>query len=651
MSLRRTTLLLTALTLAGLILLLAAGSMLSILLLGLVVGALPPFLLDRLILRRVAQLKASVEHITASGDLSARVPVTAQDELSQLACSINGMLTTLEQAQQDNVRLLRETQRQLGELSLLHTAAIATARSGSLDAALQEIAQSAYDAFGAVNTMVILCDPGCTQLNVRASVGVPAKVLTTRGFRPGQGIIGAVAASGETLLIDDVSQDARYHEADARTRSELCVPLKIGEHVIGLINVESDQLSFFTEADQQLLETLAHNLSMIVENLRLLEELRAANEQLTEVDRLKNQFVANMSHELRTPLNAILGFSELLNDEVPGALNEEQRDYVQHIYTSGQHLLALINDILDLSKLQAGRVALEQRPAYLPEIVAAVQTFVWPAMQRKQQVFNNEIPPDLPSLYVDPMRVKQVLINLLSNACKFTPPEGRITVQAEVWHAEWLRVGVSDTGSGIPPAKQAEVFDEFAQLDWDRTTLDRGTGLGLAIARRLVELHSGQMWIDSTRQPGEGATFYFTLPLADASILSRRTALHILVVDDDPLMVDLLQSILLPPEYEVFGVVDAATTLDRAQRDRPDVILLDLMIPELDGFQLLTDLRRDPLTAHIPVIALTAKDLSSRERAELDRVTQAVLTKSQLRRASLLGAIQQARQAVKPPKI
>ena len=293
---------------------------------------------------------------------------------------------------------------------------------------------------------------------------------------------------------------------------------------------------------------------------------------------------------------------------MPGSLNSEQRDYVQHIYTSGQHLLTLINDILDLSRLQARRVELERRPAYLAEIAAAAQTFVWPAAQRKRQILSSEVSPDLPSLYVDPLRVKQVLINLLNNACKFTPSEGRITVQAEVWRDGWLRVGVRDTGPGIPPDKQAEVFEEFAQLNWERAVVERGTGLGLAIARRLIELHGGQMWVDSTGQPGEGATFYFTLPLADAA--ARSTATRILIIDDDPLIIDLLQSILLPPEYEVFGITDPEYALDRATRDQPDVILLDLMMPQLDGFQLLTALQQEPRTVSIPVIVLSGRQLT-----------------------------------------
>ncbi|HTP08191.1 MAG TPA: ATP-binding protein [Anaerolineae bacterium] len=656
MSLRQKTLLFTALTLVGLMSILAVASaviwhdsatrleQLSLLLIGLLVGVLTIIWVDRFILRRLAQLETSVRHITTSGDLSARVPVTADDELSSLARSINNMLAALEQARQEKVRLLQEARRQLGELSLLHTASIATARSGSLEAALQEIAQSTHAAFKAVNTMVVLCEPDVAHLKIRASVGVSAEVLATRRFQPGQGIIGAVADCGETILIDDVTRDPRYDNADTRTRSELCAPLKIGERLIGMINVESEQLGFFTAADQQLLQTLAHNLSMIVENLRLLEELRAANAQLTELDRLKNQFLANMSHELRTPLNAILGFSELLGDETPGPLNADQHDYVQHIYTSGQHLLTLINDILDLSKLQAKRVELERRPAYLTEIAEAAQTFIWPAAQRKHQTVINDVSPDLPSVHIDRLRVKQVLINLLNNACKFTPPEGCICVRAEMWRDGWLRVGVSDTGPGIPPDQQAEIFEEFAQLNWERTVVERGTGLGLAIARRLIELHGGQMWVESTGQPGEGTTFYFTLPVADASL--RSAATRLLVIDDEPLIIELLQSILLPPEYEVLGVTDSLYALDRIRRDQPDVILLDLMMPQLGGLQLLTALQHEPQTARIPVIILTAKALSPDEHAELERVAQAILPKTQLRRAAIINAIQQARQAL-----
>jgi signal transduction histidine kinase len=486
-----------------------------LLLLSLVFGGLTLVLIDRLLLRRLSRLEASVSQIAAHSDFTARVPQAGQDELSSLARSINGMLDALEHTQQENLRLYDAARRQLGELSLLHTAAIATARSASLDAALQEIALSAFQAFNAVNAMVILCEPGCTKLEIRASVGIPAEVLADRRLKSGEGIIGWVAETGEAVLVNDVAADPHYYEADVRTRAELCAPLKIGERVMGMINVESDQLNAFVTADLQLLQTLAHNLSTIIENLLLLEELLTANERLTELDRLKNRFVANMSHELRTPLNAILGFSELMSEELPGPLNAEQREYVQYINTSGLHLLALINDILDLSKLQANRIELERRVAHLADIVAEAHTLVWPSAQRKQQTITIDVPPDLPSLYIDPLRIKQVLINLLNNACKFTPREGHITVRAERWNEGWLRVRVSDNGPGIPPDRQAEVFEDFSQLDREQRDLDRGTGLGLAIARRLVELHGGRIWVESAGQPGLGSTFYFTLPLSE----------------------------------------------------------------------------------------------------------------------------------------
>ncbi len=486
-----------------------------LLLLGLVFSGLTLVLIDRSLLRRLSRLENSVGQIAAHSDFAARVPHNGHDELSSLAHSINGMLDALEHAEQENLHLYEAARRRINELSLLHTAAIATAHSASLEAALQEIALSVFQAFNAVNAMVILCKADCTEMEIRASVGVPAEVLAACHLKSGEGIIGWVAETGQAALVNDVTDNPFYYEADTRTRAELCAPLLIDERVIGMINVESDRLNAFTDADLQLLQTLARNLSTIVENLRLLEELRAANEQLTEVDRLKSRFVANMSHELRTPLNAILGFSELLNDEIPGSLNEEQHDFVQHINTSGQHLLALINDILDLSKLQANRIELERDTAYLAGIVDAAQTLVWPSAQRKQQTLTTDLPPDLPQLYIDPLRIKQVLINLLNNACKFTPRAGHITVRAEPWNAGWLRVSVSDDGPGIPPDRQAEVFEDFSQLDREQHELERGTGLGLAIARRLVDLHGGRIWVESAGQPGLGSTFYFTLPLRE----------------------------------------------------------------------------------------------------------------------------------------
>ncbi len=616
-----------------------------LLLIGAVFSALTLLLIDRLLLRRLTQLETGVGQIGASGDSAARVPVAGDDELAHLAQSINGMLAALERAQRENARLYADTRRQLGELSLLHTASIATARRATLDDALQEIALSAFDTLNAVNAMVLLCSLGSTEIEVRAHVGMSPDTVKMRRFQRGQGLIGWVAERGEPALVDDVTQDPRYYLSDPRTRSELCVPLLLNERVIGVINVESDRRNAFSTSDLQMLQTLAHNLSIIIENLRLLEELRAANDRLTELDRLKNQFVANMGHELRTPLNAVLGFSELLIDEISGLLNADQRAYVQHIHTSGQHLLILINDVLDLSKLQAGRIELEQRQVHFADIALEARTFVLPGARHKHQAVVIDLPPDLPGLYADALRVKQVLINLLNNACKFTPEAGTITVRATRLNDDWLQASVSDNGSGIPIAQQAEVFGEFTQLDRVGGR-ERGTGLGLAIARRLIELHGGQIWVESAGEPGSGSTFYFTLPFYTAA---KQAALHsaitrLLIVDDDPLTIELLQAILPPPEFEVLGTTESAQTLERVIRDKPDVVLLDLLMPGADGFEILSALRHDPRTREVRVIVFTSKTLSADEQAEVDRLAQTVLAKNQLRREALVTTIRQVRQ-------
>jgi signal transduction histidine kinase len=473
--------------------------------------------IDRYFLRRTARLQAGVRHIAETGNWSARVPVAGHDELTELARSINGLLAALEQAQRENARLIQDTQRQIDSLSLIHTTVMAAARSTSLDAALQVIAHSAQAALQASSTLVVLREPPGMELHIRASAGVSFEALTTRSIKEGEGIIGAAAQSGNAILINDVARDPRYQQMDARTQSGLCVPIKVGERVIGLINVESDRLNAFTPADGQQLQALAHDLSPIVDRMQTLEELRAANAQLAEQDRLRDRFVIQLSHELRAPLNAILGFNEVLIDGATGALTDEQREYLHYIAISGQHLLALINDILDLSLLQAQRMLLEQRALPFADIVAEARTIVWPAVQRKHQRLVIEVPPDLPDPYVDPLRVKQILINLLNNACKFTPPGGRLALRVERWEESWLRISVSDTGPGIPRDRQTEVFEDFSQLDRQQRDLDRGTGLGLSIARRLVELHGGQIWIDSTGLPGEGTTFHFTLPLNDTA--------------------------------------------------------------------------------------------------------------------------------------
>jgi PAS domain S-box-containing protein len=663
----------------------------------------------------------------------------------------------------DNARLYHETRRQLGELAILHTAAIAAASSTSLGEALQQVAQSVYDALGPVNVAVMLIKPDAEELITRAAVGYPKERLERIYVRLGQGVTGWVAQTGQPALIPDISTDPRYINFDDTIHSELCVPLRVGPRTIGVLNVESSQRDAFTERDLQLLMTLGHNLTVIIENIRLLEEVRAVNERLQELDRLKSQFLANMSHELRTPLNAIIGFSEVLDNEVVGPLLPEQHGYVRNINASGQHLLRLITDILDLSKMQARRMTLDWRDFKLADSVTEACTIITPLARRKRQQLNVHVPAHLPSVHADPLRIKQVLINLLNNACKFTPEEGTITLQVNLIEEDLVLVSVKDNGRGIPPAQQSVIFEEFRQID----STD-GTGLGLAIAQRLIELHGGKIWVESTGQAGLGSTFYFTLPvqsevragvdrtapptaliIEDDYHFSDLLALHlhqagyrtrqisngsealrairdvkpdlitldmmlpgldgwsilrevkgspdlrhigvliisaleqaqvaatpgsveylckpllksdltkaiqrlkteqpnrslrILLVDDDPMLIELLQAILLPPDYEVIAAINGVGAIEQMMSNLPDVIILDLLMPDMSGFELLAALRADPRTRDLPVLVLTAKNLSPAEQVELSRTVQGVMTKTSLRRDRLLSEIHRLEQ-------
>jgi signal transduction histidine kinase len=268
----------------------------------------------------------------------------------------------------------------------------------------------------------------------------------------------------------------------------------------------------FSEAQIALLTTFADQAVIAIENARLFQELQDANSQLAEASQHKSEFLANMSHELRTPLNAIIGFSEVLLERMFGELNEKQAEYQQDILSSGQHLLSLINDILDLSKVEAGQMELEVESFSLRAALENGLTIVKERASRHGICLNLEIEPGLDTIEADERKVKQVLFNLLSNAVKFTPDGGRIIVRARRT-AGTVEVAVQDSGIGIAAEDLGRVFDEFRQVG-QGAAKSEGTGLGLALTKRLVELHGGQIWVES--EVGLGSTFTFTLPLRPA---------------------------------------------------------------------------------------------------------------------------------------
>jgi PAS domain S-box-containing protein len=347
-------------------------------------------------------------------------------------------------------------------------------------------------------------------------------------------------------------------------------------------------------------------------------ELELRNREVERATHLKSKFLASMSHELRTPLNAIVGFSDLLADETPGALNPKQKRFIGHIKQGSTHLLQLINDILDLSKIEAGQLELHSEEFLvqhaLPEVLSTIDPLAMAKNIRVEQKVRSKS-----LVKADRVRFKQILYNLLSNAVKFTPQGGEINIECvDDW--DFVSVSVADTGIGIRPEDQQAVFEEFRQVEENAHGNHHGTGLGLAITKRLVEQQGGRISLESA--PGKGSRFTFTIPAVEPSsevhpleepaaasitATSGRLTPLVLIVDDEVPARELLAS-YLEPEYRVATVESGAGALREAQRLRPDAITLDVMMPGSNGFETLVALRKNPETATIPVIIVSIVD-------------------------------------------
>jgi signal transduction histidine kinase len=318
----------------------------------------------------------------------------------------------------------------------------------------------------------------------------------------------------EPVQIADITIAREYESPvrqpliDAGHRSLLAVPLMSEDEIIGVLAVTRKTPGEFEPETVRLLGTFATQSALAMQNARLFLEIEDKSRQLEVASQHKSEFLASMSHELRTPLNAILGFSEVLADGMFGEVNDKQAEYLRDILESGRHLLSLINDILDLSKIEAGRMELEPTDFDLPSAIDSSLTLVRERAGRRGIALDRQIDERVGMILGDERKVKQVVLNLLSNAIKFTPDGGRIDVRAAVIGG-FVEVSVADTGVGIAPEDQERVFEEFRQVG----TADRkveGTGLGLALSRKFVELHGGQIWVKS--QIDLGSTFTFTLP-------------------------------------------------------------------------------------------------------------------------------------------
>jgi signal transduction histidine kinase len=287
------------------------------------------------------------------------------------------------------------------------------------------------------------------------------------------------------------------------------VPLVDSERIVGALVIRRNRPGSFPKDTIQLLQTFAAHSVLAIRNARLFHEIEEKSGELAEASQHKSQFLANMSHELRTPLNAILGYTELMADGAYGEPSEKMLGILKRLEANGRHLLGLINDVLDLSKIEAGQLVLELSDYCIRDIAQTVRSTLEPLAADKKLGFKLELSSELPAGHGDGRRLTQVLINLVGNAIKFTDV-GEVAIKAETNNGAFC-VSVRDTGPGISAADQAKLFQEFQQADNAITRKKGGTGLGLAISKRIIEMHGGRIWVES--QPGKGSTFAFTLPV------------------------------------------------------------------------------------------------------------------------------------------
>jgi signal transduction histidine kinase/DNA-binding response OmpR family regulator len=512
-----------------------------------------------------------------------------------------------------------------------------------LSTALDHVGAAAVRAVGGKAAVVALADEGSGELRLHLDPASATVLQTARLFRLRPEAADsplatawrgrrAVAAADPARWDADLS---RLAGAFGGASCALVAPLAVSGRAYGLLVVLLERASLFVEDEAALLALLADQAALAVESgqlyaeaarraqerAELAERLQQQNTELEEATRLKSEFLANMSHELRTPLNAIIGFSELLLD-TPAAESDRETDltYLGTIHRNGKHLLALINDVLDLSKVEAGKMELRLEQFDLDELVGQAIEMVQPLAQQRQVALG--VAGTVGQVLADEGKVRQALLNLLSNAIKFTPEGGSVLVETSHGGHE-TRITVSDTGIGIAPEHHERIFDEFQQVDGAASRRYEGTGLGLALTRRFAELHGGRCWVESA--PGEGSRFHVVLPhrvapaepveawagprvapLRAEGVGSRRPL--VLVVEDEPQAANLLALYLARGGYRTELARDGAEALAKARALRPDAITLDIMLPRVDGWDVLRGLKGDEATRDIPVVVASIVD-------------------------------------------
>jgi signal transduction histidine kinase len=423
----------------------------------------------------------------------------------------------------DNVRLLDalrhrtdELGRSVGELQALGEVSQAVNSTLDLETVLSTIVAKAAQLSGTETGAIYGYDEQAREFRLRATYGMDQELidaLTHRHIDLDDPNIAEVFAQREPLQVADLREEAvsELNKIALRAgyRARMVTPLLRGADIVGMLVVRRRTPGEFAKNTVDIIKTFAAQSALAIQNARLFHEIEEKSQQLEEASQHKSQFLANMSHELRTPLNAILGYTELMTDGAYGEPSEKMMGVLKRLEANGRHLLGLINDVLDLSKIEAGQLVLELSDYCVQDIAQTVRSTLEPLAADKKLGFKLELSSQLPPGRGDGRRLTQVLINLVGNAIKFTD-SGEVAIRAEANNGSFY-VSVRDTGPGISAADQSKLFQEFQQADNAITRKKGGSGLGLAISKRIIEMHGGRILVES--QPGKGSTFTFTLPV------------------------------------------------------------------------------------------------------------------------------------------
>jgi signal transduction histidine kinase len=455
-----------------------------------------------------------------SGDLGQRIAIRTDDELEMLADQFNDMASRLQDSYADLERKIADRTRELGqsvkELRVLGEVGQAVNSTLDLETVLTTIVAKATQLTNTDAGSIYVFDRGRQEFRLRATYGMDeAMVASVRQLRirAGETAIGLAAARRQPVQVPDLQEEpqsaGRHVVLAAGFRAVLVIPLLRGERIIGGLIVRRRDPGLFPKHIIDLLQTFADQSVVAIQNARLFGEIEEKRRELEVASQHKSQFLANMSHELRTPLNAILGYTELILDSVYGEMPDNVRRVLERVQANGRHLLDLINDVLDLSKIEAGQLTLSLTDYSIHDLVQRVYAAVEPLAAEKRLALTVNLPADLPRGHGDERRLTQVLLNLVGNAIKFTDA-GQVLIRVESAD-EWFNVSVHDTGPGIAATDQVQIFEEFRQADSSITRKKGGTGLGLAIAKRIIEMHGGRIAVESAL--GHGSVFSFAIPV------------------------------------------------------------------------------------------------------------------------------------------